>query len=52
MTRIHVGPCKPIVQDMQRDTLGRHQDAKIADVDVESKRGAKALLSSQVPFES
>ena len=49
MTRIHVGSCKPIVQDMQRDAMGEHQAAEIADMDVESKRGAEALLSSQVP---
>jgi hypothetical protein len=51
MTRIHIGRYKPFAQDMQRDTSGSHQDTKIADVVVMSKRGAEALLSSQVPFE-
>ena len=51
MTRIHIGPYKPFAQDMQRESLWSHQDAKIANVVVMSKRGAEALLSSQVPFE-
>ena len=40
MTRIHFGRYKPFAQD-----------TKISDVIVMSKRGAEALLSSQVPFE-
>ena len=49
MTRIHIGRCTAFVQDMQRDTMGKHQAPEIAAVDVECERGAEALLSSQVP---
>ena len=47
MTRVHVGHCTPIVQDMQRDSMGEHQAAEVA-VSAEVAEVAEVAKAAEV----